>query len=151
MHSISFNFFLKQSGGPQTKEKAEWLIGATENWFYENEDLQDWEVGDFLEDVISAEFNLQIDDGSTIEIGRKICEYYEFCSKNEESAIRTKLLSLPRCDLSKCKVEDEEDEMEESDEHKEIVKIENLEISEKKEPLVDEDGFQMVTTKKKKK
>jgi len=140
-----------QSGGPQTKEKAEWLVGATENWFYENDNLQDWEVAEFLEDIISAEFNLQIDDGSLLEVGRKICEYFEFCSKNEESAILTKLLSLPRCDLDKCKVEDDDDMEEINDTEDSVVKIDNLEIAEKKEPEVDEDGFQMVPSRKKKK
>eukprot|EP00092_Neocalanus_flemingeri_P020571 GFUD01022286.1.p1 GENE.GFUD01022286.1~~GFUD01022286.1.p1 ORF type:complete len:170 (-),score=50.98 GFUD01022286.1:73-582(-) len=143
-----------QSGGPQSKEKAEWLVGATEAWFYENKDLQDWEVGDFLEDVVLTEFNLQIDDGSLVEIGRKICEYFEFCSKNNESDIRTKLLSLPRCDLAKCQVEEDDDnDMEETQDvtDESEVKIDNLEISEKQEPVVDEDGFQMVSSKKKKK
>ena len=42
-------FYFQQSGGPQSKEKAEWLVGATESWFYQNKDLQDWEVGDLLE------------------------------------------------------------------------------------------------------
>eukprot|EP00090_Calanus_glacialis_P032668 TRINITY_DN54137_c0_g1_i1.p1 TRINITY_DN54137_c0_g1~~TRINITY_DN54137_c0_g1_i1.p1 ORF type:complete len:178 (+),score=54.99 TRINITY_DN54137_c0_g1_i1:36-536(+) len=140
-----------QSGGPQSKEKAEWLVGATESWFYQNKDLQDWEVGDLLEEIISNEFNLQIDDGSLVEVGRKICEYFEFCSSNNENAIRTKLLSLPRCDLAKCKVEDDEDDMDTDITEENEVIIDNLEIHEKKEPEVDEDGFQMVTTKKKKK
>ena len=50
--------YFKQAGGPLSKEKAEWLVGATETWFYENRNLQDFEVGDFLEDVISNEFNV---------------------------------------------------------------------------------------------
>jgi len=141
-----------QSGGPQSREKAEWLVGATENWFNENGNLQDYEVADFLEEIILTEFNLQIDDGSLLEIGRKVCEYYEFCSKNEDSAIRNKLLSLPRCDLAKCKIEDEDNEMEDEDDVTEgVLKIDNLEISERKGPEIDEDGFEVVGSRKKKK
>ena len=145
--------YFKQAGGPLSKEKAEWLVGATETWFYENRNLQDFEVGDFLEDVISNEFNVIIDDGSCVEVGRKICEYFEICSKNDESAIRTKLLSLPRCDLAKCKVEDDDGEVEDMDTccDEDTIQVDSLEIKESKEPEIDEDGFQMVTTKKKKK
>jgi len=95
-----------ETGGPQSKEKAEWMVGATETWFYENEDLEDWEVADFLEDVTSAEFNLEVNDGSYMEIGKKICEYFQFCNSNSESAVRAKLLSLPRCDVEKSKVDE---------------------------------------------
>merc|ERR1719420_138113 len=79
-----------ETGGPQSKEKAEWMVGATETWFYENDDLEDWEVN----------------DGSYLEIGKKICEYFEFCNNNSENAVIKKLLSLPRCDVEKSKVDD---------------------------------------------
>ena len=82
------------------------MVGATETWFYENDDLEDWEVADFLEDVASTEFNLEVNDGSYLEIGKKICEYFEFCNNNSENAVRKKLLSLPRCDVEKSKVDD---------------------------------------------
>ena len=95
-----------ETGGPQSKEKAEWMVGATETWFCENDDLEDWEVADFLEDVASTEFNLEVNDGSYLEIGKKICEYFEFCNNNSENAVRIKLLSLPRCDVEKSKVDD---------------------------------------------
>jgi hypothetical protein len=62
------------------------LVGATENWFEENEHLQ--------------EFNLQLDVGSLVDKRRKLCEYY---------AIRTKLLSFTWCYLAKFKVEDGDD------------------------------------------
>jgi len=87
-----------ESGGPQSKEKAEWMVGATETWFHENEDLEDWEVEEFLEDVVSTEFNLEVNDGSCLEIGQKICEFFQFCSNNNASAIETKLSELPKCD-----------------------------------------------------
>jgi len=103
-----------ETGGPQSKEKAEWMVGATETWFYENDDLEDWEVADFLEDITSAEFNLEVNDGSHEEIAKKICEYFQFCNNNSESAVRTKLLSLPKCDVENSKVHDEMSMVDES-------------------------------------
>merc|ERR1711953_1199819 len=40
------------AGGPQSRDKAEWMTGATENWFYENKDLDVYER-DSLKSVIS--------------------------------------------------------------------------------------------------
>ena len=83
--------FSQEAGGPQSKEKADWMAGATENWFYENKDLQDFEVEDFLGEIMQNEFNLQIDDGSLEEVARSVCEYYDICSASDEEVVRTKL------------------------------------------------------------
>ena len=123
------------------------MVGATENWFYENSELQDWEVGDFLGEILANEFNLEIQDGSLPEVGRKICEFFEVCSKCNEKEIRAKMMTLPRCDLSKSRVEDDDymDDEDSMDIEESADKIEDLAIKENKEPVVDDDGFQMVT------
>ena len=59
---------VQHAGGTQSKEKAEWLEDVTEEWFYENKDVEPYELQDFLEEIIEAEFNLQIDDGSVGEV-----------------------------------------------------------------------------------
>ena len=119
----------------------------TEQWCYENKGLQDWEIAELLESIMDTEFNVRIEDGSPIEIGRKILEYLDICSNNDEETIRSKMLSLPRCDLSKSKLLGGEEDMEINDIDE--CCFDNLEIDEKneknKEPVIDEDGFQMVT------
>ena len=58
------------------------------------------------------------------------------------------IFSLPRCDLSQCRVEDEEEmEVEPS-----LSEMNGLEISQprRNEPEIDEDGFEMVKTRRKK-
>ena len=59
----------QQGGGPQSKEKAEWMEEVTENWFHENRDIQAFEVEEFLGEILETEFQLQIDDGSLGEVG----------------------------------------------------------------------------------
>jgi len=122
-----------QSGGPQSKEKAEWMVGATVTWFHENEDLEDREVGEFLEDVVSTEFNLEIEDGSCLEIGQKICDFFQFCANNSESAIETKLSKLTDCDLVQFTVDEKNSldgsniiDEENSVEKKELKRTKNL-------------------------
>ena len=81
----------QQSGGPQSREKAEWLAQVLENWFYENKDLEAYEVANFLEEIIGNEFNLTIDDGSPMEIARTVCDYFAICSTSNEDTVRIKL------------------------------------------------------------
>ena len=123
-----------------------------ENWFYENEDLQDWEVSDFLEDVMSAEFNLQIEDGSLVDVSRSICQFFEICSKSNDDVIRAKLSTIPRSDAStlKVKVQKDVDDEDSGEEQTDSVNRDTVDRSSEK-PLIDEDGFQSVKTKKKKK
>jgi len=142
-----------QAGGPESREKAEWMKSATENWFYENNNLEKWEVEGFLETVIVNEFYVQIDDGSLYEVAGKVCDFFEICSNSDEETIRKKLLTLPKCDLSKCMVKDADDDAVAMDTTEEYLKqIDDLEISKKvrNEPEIDEDGFEMVKPKQRK-
>ena len=132
------------------------MVGVTENWFYENKDLENYEVADFLEEIIQNEFNLSIDDGSLLEVGTYLTEYFKICTipSYEEETVLNFLRWLPKCDLSKCKVEDEDEMMEDNrmDTEESISQINNLQISERKtdEPEIDESGFVLVKSRKKK-
>ena len=129
----------------------------TENWFYENDDLQNYEVADFLEEILQNEFSLRIDDGSLLEVGTYVTEYFKICttpSYSQETVLNF-LRCLPKCDLSKCQVLDEDEEMEVNKDVTEesLTLMNDMDISEKKEeaPEVDEEGFEMVKSRKKKK
>ena len=103
-----------------------------------------------------------------------MCEFFRICSTQSQEKVieklqvkkiflHKKLLSffqtLPRCDLSQCKVEEGEEMDEENGEvvlrrepvngTENVEGMDNMEISSShKEPEVDEDGFQMVSKKK---
>ena len=82
---------IQDAGWPHSKEKAQWMVGVTENWFYENKDLEYYEVADFLEEVIQNEFHCFVEDGSLREVAREVCFYYKYCSTRDEETIRRKL------------------------------------------------------------
>ena len=69
--------------------KCDWcsLINQT----YENKDIHHSEVAYFLEDVIIAEFNCDIQDGSLEQIGEEVCKFWRICSTGDEDSIQTKL------------------------------------------------------------
>ena len=95
------------SAGPQSQAIASWMVEATIQWFYENKNLEVFEVEDFLEDILNHEFNLVADDGSVNETSKLICEYYNLCTNSNITAenIYEKLKHLPKCDLSQCKID----------------------------------------------
>ena len=132
------------------------MVGVTENWFYENKDLENYEVADFLEETIQNEFNLSVDDGSLLEVGTYLTEYFKICTSPSygEETVLNFLRSLPKCDLSKCKIQDEDESVEDNQMETEdsLSGLNNLQISEKKkeEPEIDQDGFVLVKARKKK-
>ncbi|KAK3743547.1 hypothetical protein RRG08_027414 [Elysia crispata] len=89
-------------GGPESAEKARWMIHAIETWFLENQGLETYEVEDFLERVLNSEFNLILEDNSVQEIARLICLYYRLCQEKTAQEIQQLLQSLPRPAVQGC-------------------------------------------------
>ena len=101
------------SGGPQSKAIAEWMVDAVVQWFSENENLEPYEVTEFLEQIIFQEFHLMVDDGSTDEIGTTVCDFFQLCNSSKSNdEIISKIRLLPKCDLSKCKIDGQTNEEE---------------------------------------
>ena len=63
---------------------ANWISEATVQWIKENAGLAAFEIGEFLEDIIAREFNCEIQDGSSDELGSLILELFNFCSSNSD-------------------------------------------------------------------
>ena len=93
------------AAGPQSSAVASWMVDATVQWFFENKNLEFFEVEEFLEDILNQEFNLIVEDGSVTEVSKLVCEYFALCnSKLTEEDVLEKVKQLPKCDLTKCKV-----------------------------------------------
>lgn len=151
------------AGGPQSKEIAQWMVDATVQWFNENNNLEPYEVTEFLEQIIIQELNLMIDDGSSDEIGTTLCEFYQLCTSSKSTdEIVSKIRTLPKCDLSKCKVDGEPLNTINEDENKLEQQMSNMEVDKpsaessnllnganhsRMEP--DPDGWMVVERKKK--
>jgi len=147
-------FALSQgAGGPEGQAKEAWLMSTAETWFYENQGIIPSEVADFLDEIIQTEFELVMEDGSLEEVAEVLCQFFSLCSTRNEAEIVERLRALPRCDLSLCQCEDDEDE----NMHRTLNDIneivEDMEVSEPvpQAPIIDEDGFRMVLRSSKKK
>jgi len=106
------------------------------------------QVAGYLEQILLHEFDLFIEDGSLDEVGALLCQYYALCARSSEQEILAQLRSLPRCDLSLCKCEDQDDQNLHRNLNSIEENVENMEVSEPPAPVVDEDGFTLVQKKK---
>ena len=133
------------------------MVDVCENWFYENQDIEIWEVADYLGEIMKNEFVVQIEDGSLLQVGTYCTEYWKICTNEtySEETIFNFLHHLPKCDLSKVRLQDYED----ADMAPSTNQIMDMDISagpsepkepkKREEPEIDEDGFEMVKSKKK--
>ena len=146
------------AAGPQSADIAKWMVSATVQWFSENKDLEFDEVEDFLLDTVNQEFDVLIDDGSVTETSKLVCDFYRLCSSSKEdweAEIKQRLQALPKCDLSKCKVDKGAETLEDVDEEENIEQItaatNDMYIDEQPKPEEqDPDGWTMVKPRKKK-
>ncbi|XP_039459887.1 pre-rRNA-processing protein TSR2 homolog isoform X2 [Oreochromis aureus] len=51
-------------GGVYGQQKADWMVDVVQQYFHDNADLQQYEVEDFIAELMDQEFNTVVDDGS---------------------------------------------------------------------------------------
>jgi len=136
-------------GGVHTEEKAQWMVGELENYFNNNSKLEDYEVEEWISTVMFREFDVIHDDQSddTYEVAKELCIFYSMWKQNKHDSMREKMMKLPRVNLADCENHDTPEETPKDDIADEIM-MDQVEIKEE-ENLVDEDGFQLVTSKRK--
>ncbi|XP_048743638.1 pre-rRNA-processing protein TSR2 homolog [Ostrea edulis] len=89
-------------GGAESKEKAEWMITAVDQWFRENKEIEVFEVEDFLADIMNAEFDTIVEDGSLSQISALICKVHKLCCEGKESEVREQVQRLPKAAVQNC-------------------------------------------------
>lgn len=141
-----------QAAGPQSAEIAEWMITATEQWFSENQNLSTSEVSSYLEDIIVNEFNVEIQDDSYDEIGQLLCKMASVCASQDEARIVAELQKLPKYDMAKCRIQQDEDGESDSGDEDESMDCDDVsEMSNRNQkPQPDEDGWVTVPSRRKK-
>ncbi|KAK2145373.1 hypothetical protein LSH36_683g03150, partial [Paralvinella palmiformis] len=110
-------------GGIESAAKADWMVTAVDQWFSENDDLETYEVEEFLAQILDAEFNTVADDGSLIQVSKVLCTSHQLLQIGDADELEKYLLSLPQKAASGQSVtraltseEQDEDERMETDE-----------------------------------
>lgn len=72
-----------QWGGTDSANKADWLIHESIGWFYSKKEHYADELEEELDDALLNEFNAQIEDGSSAELAKTLVTVYnEFLEGN---------------------------------------------------------------------
>merc|ERR1711874_181840 len=96
----------QQAGGPQSKEIAQWMVGVTEQYFYDN-DTDAEEIAEYLATILDQELNTIVDDESDLQIGEFLCRMYQMCLAGKDSDVKEELMKMPKPDLSNCRLQDD--------------------------------------------
>ncbi|XP_037368245.1 pre-rRNA-processing protein TSR2 homolog [Talpa occidentalis] len=75
-------------GGVHSQEKAEWLGGAVEEYFFRNADLEIDEVEDFLGELMTNEFDTVVEDGSLPQVSQQLQTMFHHFQRGDGAALR---------------------------------------------------------------
>ncbi|XP_053151639.1 pre-rRNA-processing protein TSR2 homolog isoform X2 [Hemicordylus capensis] len=81
-------------GGAYSQEKSEWMVGAVEQYFQNNADLEPEEVEDFLAELMNNEFDTMIEDGSLAQVSQQLCLFFSQCQQGEGAAVCEAIVQL---------------------------------------------------------
>ncbi|XP_071961307.1 pre-rRNA-processing protein TSR2 homolog [Antedon mediterranea] len=89
-------------GGPYGREKAEWFVGAIWQWFQENDGIEPDELDEFLSEILNTEFDTIAEDGSSYQICKKICDFFNLYKSGNHSSILREIQEVPKARLDGC-------------------------------------------------
>jgi len=156
-------------GGAHSNEKAQWFVGAIEQYFNENEALETYELEDMIAETMSSEFDTISEDGSCREVAQEIWNLHRHWRRGDVDAIRQRLAALPCVNLGECVADSSSHQADADDEGTGSI-LQDMTLSSSgnvtspspddelepaaaapKEDMVDADGFTMVQTRSKRK
>ncbi|XP_060109101.1 pre-rRNA-processing protein TSR2 homolog [Heteronotia binoei] len=145
-------------GGAYSQEKADWMVGAVEQFFQSNADLDPEEVDDFLAEVMNNEFDTVIEDGSLSQVSRQLCLFFSQCQQGNGAAVQEAIARLAqkqqeaRAVAAKAVAAEESSSEEEEETEEEAMECSSNGAQPSPPPPSDpgpEDGWTVVRKKKK--
>ncbi|TID24577.1 hypothetical protein CANINC_003049 [Pichia inconspicua] len=149
-------------GGPQSAEKRDWISGLVIEAFESNKTIDIIYIHEILSGAMEDEFDTILEDDSTIQVAAKIVKYYRECLElnfdnikaafskwEEKQRNRKKIVAEVNEDPLNPDVSDD-DEIDEDEDMDVDIDYEVREIipQEKKQPEIDDDGFTIVSSKR---
>jgi hypothetical protein len=125
-----------------TKTKINALKESVFNFFVDyGVQVDAFDLADNLTDYLSEEFDVALEDNSSIQVSMSLIEYYKQVHVNGQVQALENLRKLPNASNYKC--ESSDDSSIES-----LIESMDIDVSDKNAPIVDEEGFTLVTRKK---
>ncbi|XP_076597431.1 pre-rRNA-processing protein TSR2 homolog [Chaetodon auriga] len=63
-------------GGTYAQQKADWMVDVVQQYFHDNADLQQWEIEDFIAQLMDQEFDTVVDDGSLPQVSVSLLQVF---------------------------------------------------------------------------
>nr|XP_002119706.1 pre-rRNA-processing protein TSR2 homolog [Ciona intestinalis] len=89
-------------GGLHSSEKAQWLVGVIETFFKENDDIEAYELEDFIDEIMATEFNTLSEDDGTKVISQEICNQFQYWKEGRYKEMKERLQKLECVNLAEC-------------------------------------------------
>ncbi|XP_041955179.1 pre-rRNA-processing protein TSR2 homolog isoform X1 [Alosa sapidissima] len=83
-------------GGVYSQQKAEWMVDAVQQYFHDNSDLQQYEVEDFISELMNNEFDTMVDDGSLPGVAQQVCQMFKQCQQGKVEEVKSQISQLAK-------------------------------------------------------
>jgi pre-rRNA-processing protein TSR2 len=157
-----------QWGGADSEDKREWMVGSVVELFEQSNYVDSDDIEDRILGIMEDEFGVSIEDNSTSLIAVQIIKLYKECAENNFSTIDAMLIKYQEKEQRRGKAlesrpkivnengeedssESEDDETESSSQDDKEMEIDDVPSLTNSGPIVDDEGFELVQRKGRKK
>lgn len=147
-------------GGPQSAEKRDWISGVVVDEFEHNKEIDIIYIHELLSGIMEDEFDSIVEDGSTVTVATNIINCYKQCQEgifdNIKAVYNKWLVKQQNGQKVMVNIIDDplnpaisDDEGEDGDDDDDAMDTEHefaQPRKERQEPIIDDDGFTVVTS-----
>ncbi|CAJ1085688.1 pre-rRNA-processing protein TSR2 homolog [Xyrichtys novacula] len=140
-------------GGVYGEQKADWMVDVVQQYFHDNADLQQYEVEDFIAQLMDQEFDTVVDDGSLPEVSLSLQQVFSQWQQGALQQLQHTIDTLNQKKGQRAKVKAPPTQSEEdSDEDTQVMECESsgpsVSRTEAPPPQEEEDGWTLVRKRK---
>ncbi|XP_054878158.1 pre-rRNA-processing protein TSR2 homolog isoform X1 [Poeciliopsis prolifica] len=140
-------------GGVYGQQKADWMVDVVQQYFHDNADLQQYEVEDFLSQLMDQEFDTVVEDGSLPQVSQRLLQLFSLREQGALQQLRSTIHTLTQSKAPRAKVTAPATQ---SDDEESNSETQGMECEEscpslstiRPPPQDEEDGWTMVRRKK---
>ncbi|XP_041802259.1 pre-rRNA-processing protein TSR2 homolog isoform X2 [Chelmon rostratus] len=81
-------------GGVYGQQKADWMVDVVQQYFHDNADLQQYEVEDFIAQLMDQEFDTVVDDGSLPQVSESLLQAFSQWQKGALQQLKHNINTL---------------------------------------------------------
>ncbi|XP_051282741.1 pre-rRNA-processing protein TSR2 homolog [Dicentrarchus labrax] len=138
-------------GGVYGQQKADWMVDVVQQYFHDNADLQQYEVEDFIAQLMDQEFDTVVDDGSLPQVSVSLLQVFTQWQQGALQQLKHTISSLTQKTSQRAKVTAPPAQSDDSDDDTQAMECESSSPSVSRTdppPQDEEDGWTVVRKKK---